>query len=553
MSTYRLLLIVATMVTLMMTACERDAPDPDDPAVEKQAWAESRVDIYAPFRLEAEIDHLSEGQQELLLVLMEIGDIMDELFWEQAWGDRNALMSRIDNEAVARFADINYGPWDRLAGGRPFVDGVGERPAGANFYPADMSRDEFQQADLPGKDSLYSMLRRDQAGELVAIPYSEYFADELARAAELMRDAAELAENEGFRAYLLARAEAFESDEYYPSDVAWMAMRDNDIEFVVGPIETYEDRLFGNKAAFEAFVLIRDQEWSDRLQRFADYLPDLQATLPVPPEYRQESPGSDADLGAYDALYYSGDANAGAKTIAINLPNDERVQQEQGTRRLQIRNAMQAKFDKIVIPIAENLIVAEQRDHVIFDAFFGNVMFHEVAHGLGLNYTLDGESTVRQALQEHAAALEEAKADILGLHMITELLADGRLDDAALEDYYVTFMASIFRSTRFGADSAHGRANMIAFNSFEEMGAFERDEDSGLYRVNFDAMRDAVTALAQDILMIQGDGDHRRADELISALGRIGPSLQSDLDRLDEAGIPVDVIFEQGPAVSGLR
>jgi len=553
MKMYRWLLIGTTLLVLMLTACERDTADPDDPAAEKRAWAESRVDIYAPFRLEAEIDHLSESQRELLLILMEIGDIMDALFWEQAWGDRDALMSRIDNEAVSRFADINYGPWDRLAGGRPFVPGVGERPAGANFYPADMSRDEFQQADLPGKDSLYSMLRRDQAGELVAIPYSEYFADELARAAELMRDAAELAENDGFRAYLLARAEAFESDDYYPSDVAWMAMRDNDIEFVVGPIETYEDRLFGNKAAFEAFVLIRDREWSDRLQRFADYLPDLQANLPVPPEYRQESPGSDADLGAYDALYYSGDANAGAKTIAINLPNDERVQQEQGTRRLQIRNAMQAKFDKIVIPIAETLIVPEQRDRVIFDAFFGNVMFHEIAHGLGLNYTLDGEGTVRQALQEHASALEEAKADILGLHMITEMLTDGRLDDAALEDYYVTFLASIFRSTRFGADSAHGRANMIAFNTFEEMGAFERDEDSGLYRVDFDAMQDAVTALAQDILMIQGDGDYRRADELISALGRIGSSLQSDLDRLDEAGIPVDVIFEQGPAVSGLR
>jgi hypothetical protein len=553
MKMYRWLLIGTTLLVLMLTACERDTADPDDPAAEKRAWAESRVDIYAPFRLEAEIDHLSESQRELLLILMEIGDIMDALFWEQAWGDRDALMSRIDNEAVSRFADINYGPWDRLAGGRPFVPGVGERPAGANFYPADMSRDEFQQADLPGKDSLYSMLRRDQAGELTAIPYSEYFADELSRAAELMRDAAELAENDGFRAYLLARAEAFESDDYYPSDVAWMAMRDNDIEFVVGPIETYEDRLFGNKAAFEAFVLIRDREWSDRLQRFADYLPDLQANLPVPPEYRQESPGSDADLGAYDALYYSGDANAGAKTIAINLPNDERVQQEQGTRRLQIRNAMQAKFDKIVIPIAETLIVPEQRDRVIFDAFFGNVMFHEIAHGLGLNYTLDGEGTVRQALQEHASALEEAKADILGLHMITEMLTDGRLDDAALEDYYVTFLASIFRSTRFGADSAHGRANMIAFNTFEEMGAFERDEDSGLYRVDFDAMQDAVTALAQDILMIQGDGDYRRADELISALGRIGSSLQSDLDRLDEAGIPVDVIFEQGPAVSGLR
>ena len=549
----RIAILTLLSALLALGGCERDREEALDPATQKTEYAEDRGSIYAPYRLETGLDHLTDNQRDMLLILMEIGDIMDDLFWVQAWGDREALMARIDNEAVRRFAEINYGPWDRLGGGRPFVPEVGERPRGANYYPRDMSREEFQAADLQGKDSLYTMIRRDEAGRLVAIPYSEYFAVELQRAAQLMREAAELAEYDGFRDYLLARAEAFETDEYYPSDVAWMTMRDNDIEFVVGPIETYEDRLFGNKAAFEAFVLIRDREWSERLQRFADYLPDLQAGLPVPPEYRQESPGTDADLGAYDAIYYSGDANAGAKTIAINLPNDERVQQEQGTRRLQIRNAMQAKFDKIVVPIADTLIVPDQREHVIFDAFFGNVMFHEVAHGLGLNFTLDGETTVRQALQEHAAALEEAKADILGLHMITELLMDGRLDDASLQDYYVTFMASIFRSTRFGADSAHGRANMIAFNTFEEMGAFERDEESGLYRVNFEAMRDAVTALAQDILMIQGDGDYRRADELIAALGRIGPTLEGDLQRLEEAGIPVDVIFEQGPEVAGLH
>ncbi|MDQ2069583.1 dipeptidyl-peptidase 3 family protein [Natronospira bacteriovora] len=549
----RIAILTLLSALLALGGCERDREEALDPATQKTEYAEDRVSIYAPYRLETGLDHLTDNQRDMLLILMEIGDIMDDLFWVQAWGDREALMARIDNEAVRRFAEINYGPWDRLGGGRPFVPEVGERPRGANYYPRDMSREEFQAADLQGKDSLYTMIRRDETGRLVTIPYSEYFAGELQRAAQLMREAAELAEYDGFRDYLLARAEAFETDEYYPSDVAWMTMRDNDIEFVVGPIETYEDRLFGNKAAFEAFVLIRDREWSERLQRFADYLPDLQAGLPVPPEYRQESPGTDADLGAYDAIYYSGDANAGAKTIAINLPNDERVQQEQGTRRLQIRNAMQAKFDKIVVPIADTLIVPDQREHVIFDAFFGNVMFHEVAHGLGLNFTLDGETTVRQALQEHAAALEEAKADILGLHMITELLMDGRLDDASLQDYYVTFMASIFRSTRFGADSAHGRANMIAFNTFEEMGAFERDEESGLYRVNFEAMRDAVTALAQDILMIQGDGDYRRADELIAALGRIGPTLEGDLQRLEEAGIPVDVIFEQGPEVAGLH
>lgn len=548
--------LVGLVSVLALVACEQQGSgEEQDTAAEPDRLerARERVEIYAPYALETDLSHLSDEQRRMLGKLMEVGDIMDGLFWQQAWGDRDALMARIDDDDVRRFADINYGPWDRLDGNRPFIPGVGEKPAGANFYPEDMTREEFESADISGKTDLYTMLRRNDGGGLEAIPYSAFFGEELERAAELLREAAELAENDGFREYLLARAEAFETDAYYPSDVAWMEMEENDIEFVVGPIETYEDQLFGYKAAFEAFVLIRDREWSERLQRFAEYLPELQANLPVPEQYRQEDPGTDADLGAYDALYYSGDANAGSKTIAINLPNDERVQQEQGTRRIQIKNAMRAKFDEIVVPISETLIAPEQREHVRFEAFFGNVMFHEVAHGLGVNYTIDGESTVREALQEHASSMEEGKADVLGLYMITELLAQDRLDDAALEDYYVTFLASIFRSTRFGASSAHGRANMVAFNTFQEMGAFERDPETGLYRVDFDAMRDAISALARDILIIQGDGDYRRAGELLRTLGRIGSGLEEDLQRLEEAGIPVDVVFEQGPGVAGLR
>ena len=291
--------------------------------------------------------------------------------------------------------------------------------------------------------------------------------------------AAELAEDPGFERYLELRADALLDDDYRASDLAWMEMKDNAIDVVIGPIETYEDQLFGYRAAYEAYVLIKDLAWSERLARFAQYLPELQAGLPVPDAYKAEIPGSDADLNAYDAVYYAGDCNAGSKTIAINLPNDEEVQLEKGSRRLQLKNAMQAKYEKILEPIADVLIDESQREHITFDAFFANTMFHEVAHGLGIKNTIDGSGTVQLALQEYASSMEEGKADILGLYMITELHRAGELGDVDLRDFYVTFMAGIFRSIRFGAASAHGKANMVRFNFFEEQGAFVRDPETG--------------------------------------------------------------------------
>jgi hypothetical protein len=396
------------------------------------------------------------------------------------------------------------------------------------------------------------MVRRNEAGDLETIPYSVYFEEAFGTAADELRQAASLAEDPGLKRYLELRAKALLSDDYQPSDMAWMDMKDNTLDIVIGPIETYEDQLFGYKAANEAFVLVKDREWSGRLSRYAALLPDLQKALPVPEEYRKETPGVDSDLNAYDVIYYAGDGNAGAKAIAVNLPNDEEVQLKKGTRRLQLKNAMRAKFDAILVPIADTLIAEGQRDGIAFEPFFENVMFHEVAHGLGIKNTLDGKGTVREALKEHASAIEEAKADVLGLFMVEELAKRGELTDTELRDNYVTFLASIFRSVRFGAAEAHGRANLMQLSFLEEKGAFLYDPESRTYHVELEKMGPAVRELASVILKLQGDGDYQGLSDFQKKYMVVSPRLEESLDRVAEKGIPVDVTFEQGLDVLGL-
>jgi len=515
---------------------------------------DARPEIYAEFSLTTDLSGFSDNQREMIALLIEASQIMDDLFWKQAYGEGyQEWLASIGIDAERNFAEMNYGPWDRLDGEKPFIDGVGAKPPGANLYPVDMSKEEFEAAYLPGKAGQYSVIRRDEIGDLIVIPYHVAYAEELKNAADLLRRAANLAENQGFANYLKLRANAFISDEYQLSDLFWMDVKDNPIDVVIGPIETYEDHIFGYRAAFESYVLIKDLEWSERLSRFAALLPELQAGLPVPDEYKQESPGTDSDHNAYDVVYYAGDCNAGAKTIAINLPNDEEVQLQKGTRRLQLKNAMQAKFEKILDPIAEVLIDDSQLQNVTFDAFFANTMFHEVAHGLGIKNTITGKGTVRDALLELSSSMEEGKADILGLYMITELNRAGELGDQDLFDNYVTFMAGIFRSIRFGASSAHGKANMVRFNFFEEQGAFVRDPESGKYRVDFDRMQVAMSGLSRLLLTLQGDGDYDGVAKLLDSKGVIGGQLQDDLDRLTSANIPVDIKFSQGIAELGLE
>ena len=546
----RLAGVAATSIVLISCAPE-PAPDPGFQPLEIVA---PRPDVYAEFTLTADLESLSDNQRAMIRLLIDASQIMDDLFWRQAYGDDyEAWLESIADADTRRFAELNYGPWDRLDGDKPFIKGVGAKPLGANFYPQDMSKEEFDQAYLPGKNGLYSLIRRDDEGALKLVPYHVAYAPELKAAAALLREAAKLAESPDFASYLKLRAAALISDEYQVSDMFWMDVRDNQIDVVIGAIETYEDALFGYRAGYEAYVLIKDLEWSDRLSRFAAFLPALQKGLPVADEYKWETPGTDSDLNAYDVVYYAGHSNAGGKTIAINLPNDEVVQLSRGTRRLQLKNAMQAKFDKIVEPIADELIDESQRDNVTFDAFFANTMFHEVAHGLGIKNTIDGKGTVREAMLDMASSMEEGKADILGLYMITELHKAGELGEADLHDNYVTFMTSVFRSIRFGASSAHGKANMVRFNFFLESGAFVRDTETGRYRVEFDKMEKSMTDLSRLLLTLQGDGDYEGAVELATTRGVIGKQLQADLDRLTEANIPVDITFQQGVAELGIQ
>ncbi|HKP77420.1 MAG TPA: hypothetical protein VJT67_17955, partial [Longimicrobiaceae bacterium] len=391
------------------------------------------------------------------------------------------------------------------------------------------------------------------SGRLYAVPFHVAYRAPLERAAARLREAAALAEDPGLRHYLELRAQALLNDDFQASDLAWMDMKNNTLDVVIGPIETYEDALYGYKAGNEAYVLIKDRDWSRRLARYVQLLPGLQRGLPVEEQFKRETPGSNSDLNAYDAVFYAGEANSGAKTIAINLPNDEQVQLQKGTRRLQLKNAMRAKFDAIMLPIARELIVPEEVGNVTFDAFFENTMFHEVAHGLGIKNTLDGRGTVREALKERYGGLEEEKADVLGLYMVTQLNRQGELPGEDVRNNYVTFLAGLFRSVRFGAGDAHGRANMATFNFFAEQGAFTRDPATGKYRVNFERMQMAVDMLAGNILRLQGNGDYAGVGTFMTNYGVIRPELQGDLGRLSRLGIPVDVVFEQGADVLGLR
>ncbi len=551
---------------VFLSACSEQAPSSSNTAQNSTPAASTapsgptlvnidrqRLDIYTDFSLQSDLSHLSDNQKAMVAKLIDASKIMDDLFWKQAFGkNKQDFLAQLDDEKVRQFADINYGPWDRLNGDEVFLSGYKEKPLGAGFYPADITKEELNNADVKDKTGLYSLIKRDELGNLYSTPYSEEYAVELAQAAELLREASKLADDKEFANYLNLRADAIQNDDFQASDFAWMDMKNNPIDVVIGPIENYEDQLFGYRAAYESYVLIKDLKWSERLAKFAAFLPELQKGLPVDSKYKQEVPGSDADLNAYDVVYYAGHSNAGSKTIAINLPNDEQVQLEKGTRRLQLKNAMRAKFDKILVPISEQLIVPEQRKHITFDAFFANTMFHEVAHGLGIKNTLTGKGTVRQSLQEHASALEEGKADILGLYMVEQLLKKGEITEGTLEDYYTTFMAGIFRSVRFGASSAHGKANMIRFNFFAQEGAFSKSED-GLYSINMDKMGDAMAKLSRLILTLQGDGDYEKVDQLIATHGDIKAELAKDLEKLSKANIPVDVTFKQGKDVLGLN
>lgn len=542
----RAFLVFTTAVTLSCSVAQKSGGEDLE-----SVHGFSRLDIYSPFELKTNLDHLSQKQRKMIGFLIDASEIMDDLFWKQAFGeDKDRFLARISDQKLRTFAELNYGPWDRLDGDKPYLEGYGPKPAGAQFYPENMSKEEFEKANLKDGKDLYTLIRRGESGSLESLPYNRAYAKELQRASFLLLKASELADHKGFKKYLRSRAMALVTNQYRASDFEWMEMKGNPIELVIGPIESYEDGLFGYKTAFEAYVLIKDMEWSKRLAKYAQFLPELQRKLPVAEKYKKEKPGGGADLNAYDVVFYAGHSNAGAKTIAINLPNDEEVQLKKGTRRLQLKNIMRAKFEKILMPLARKLIAPEQLKHVTFDAFFANTMFHEVAHGLGIKNTINGRGLVRQSLKDHAGSLEECKADTLGMHMISQLKKKGEVN-GTMKEYHVTALAGIFRSIRFGASSAHGNANLLRFQFFKKMGGFTRDQE-GYYRVNFDRMDKAVEELARLILTIQGDGDYNKLNQVLSDASQMDESLVKDLESLNSSDIPVDIEVLQGKDVLGL-
>lgn len=506
--------------------------------------------IYSSYELKTDLSMLNDSEKQALKLMIEAANIMDELFWQQAFGDKK-LMDTITNDTLRQYAYINYGPWDRLNDNKPFINGYGTKPAGANFYPQDMTKEEFEQWQDTNKTSQYTMIRRDENGKLKAIFYHEYFKEQLQKAANLLNQAASLIKDKNFSKYLSLRAQALITSDYQLSDMAWLDSKTSKIEFIIGPIESYEDGLFGYKTSFESFVLIKDVDWSKQLEKYGKLLPTLQKSLPVKEEYKKEMPGSLGDINVYDAIYYAGDCNAGSKTIAINLPNDEEVQLKKGTRKLQLKNVMQAKFDLIVIPISELLLDKSIVSDVTFTTFFQNVMFHEVAHGLGIKNTINNNGTVREALKELYSPLEEAKADITGLFLVQKLRDMGEITDGKLEENYASFVASIFRSIRFGAASAHGIANMLEFNFLLDEGAITKNNE-GKYIIDFEKMKNAVSKMTERIITIQANGDYNAAKKWIDEKGTISADLQKDLNKINETKIPVDIVFQQGINVLGI-
>ena len=527
----KLHIIAAT--AFAVAACVQNEPSALQEKVESYAVVEVKSPLY---------DALSENDKKIVDLFRQAGEIIDGLFWKQTFGDK-AEMEALKDEYAKAYAMINYGPWDQLDDNKPFVEGYGEKPLGCQYYPQDMTKEEFEAFNDPDKLSLYTVIRRDENGALKTVWYRDEYKAELVKICALLEEAAALTTNEGLRTYLTERVKAFRTDDYLASDMAWMDMKDCNMDLVIGPIENYDDHLYEAKAAYECFILLKDEKRSANLAKYVSLLPALQTMLPCAPEYKTFVPGTSSDLNVYDAIYYSGDCNGGSKTIAINLPNDERVHIAKGARRLQLYNSMMAKFDKILAPIGEILVTPEQQKLLTADAFFWNVTFHEVAHGLGVKETVNGKGTVDAAMGSEKTTWEEAKADILGLFMVNKLIEMGEITDITKEESIATFIAGIVRSVRFGSASSHGKANMMCFNYMEDHGAFSRNAE-GRYVVDFEKAAAAIDSWANTIIETQATGNFEFAQKYAAENASIREALAADIAKVNEAGIPRDIVFD---------
>ena len=539
--------------TLALCACllagTAGAGDQVIPDVERLGEMRAR---FEPVEIGGDLSGLPEGEQKALAKLIEAARVMDALFLRQVWAGNDSLLLELVSDASPlgrarlHYFRINKGPWSRLDHDAPFIPGVGEKPPEASFYPAGATREQVEswidglpQDQATEARGFFTTIRNAPDGSFFSVPYSVEYQPELARAAELLEQAAALTAQPTLQAYLRKRAAAFISNDYYESDLAWMEL-DASIEPTIGPYETYEDGWLGAKAAFEAFITLRDDAETAKLDRFAGHLQDLEDHLPVDPRFRNPKLGASAPIRVVNVVFTAGDANSGVQTAAFNLPNDERVVREKGSKRVMLKNVTRAKFDNALVPISRQALPEGAQSDVSFDAFFTHILMHELMHGLGpQEIVVDGrKTTVRQELKDTNSALEEAKADISGLWALQYLVDKGVLDQSLADSMYTTFLASCFRSIRFGVNEAHGRGIAIQLNTLLDSGAFVVDAD-GRFSVDGDEIRKGVEDLTRKILTIQAEGDYAAAKEMIGRLAVVRPEVQRVLDRTTD--VPVDI------------
>jgi hypothetical protein len=522
-------------------------PMPDDSLA-------ARIRRFAPTAITADTSRLSPGDGKALAKIIEAARLLDPLFLRQVWSGNAALEQKLmqdqseQGRELFHYFKINNGPWSRLDSNAAFVEGVpAEKPPQASYYPDDMTKDEFNnwekslsEADGLRATGFFHVIRRDAGGKLKTVPYSEEYREYLAPAAKLLREAAQLTTNPTLKDFLSKRADAFLSNDYYESDVAWMDL-DSPIDVTIGPYETYEDELFGYKAAFEAYVTLRDETESQKLAKFSQYLQEIENHLPLDAAYRNPKLGAASPIRVVNEVFTAGEGNSGVQTAAFNLPNDEKVIKEKGSKRVMLKNVQEAKFNKTLIPISKVVLEQSQLTELSFESFFTHILMHELMHGLGpQNIKVNGtETTVRKQLKETFSAIEEAKADISGLFALQYLMDKGVLDKRMERSVYTTFLASAFRSVRFGITEAHGRGIAVQFNYLTDEGAIKFNERTGTFSVDMARVKEAVRKLTHDIMTLQAEGSYEKAKAMLDKYGVIRPPMEQALKRL--TNVPVDI------------
>jgi len=541
---------ILMLLGAIMIGCEKKEPLIQDYLDVNEL--KTRLAKFTPVEIGYDESALGEGDRQALLKMVQAAKLMDELFLRQVYDQNAAIREELRTGANADYAllndyfTINFGPFDRLEGDQPFINLNQPKPAGANFYPPDLTKEAFEQwlgghpEDREAFTGYFTVIRR-QGENLVAIPYSEAYKAFLEPAARLLKEAAALTENSSLKIYLNSRADAFLSNDYFQSDMDWMDLQDHNIEIVIGPYEVYEDKQFGYKAAFEAFITLVHHEDGQKLRKVAEYLDDLERRLPIPDEHKNFDRGKASPIVVADEVFTAGDTKAGVQTIAFNLPNDERVREAKGSKKVMLKNVSRAKYDNISTPIMQRVLAEEDLAKVSFEAFFYHVLLHEMCHGIGPGKIIKNgqETTVNKELQETYPTLEEAKADIVGLYQFPYLVEKGVFAPELAGQVYASFVGGIFRSVRFGVEAAHGGGNAIILNYLMEKGAVEFDPASERFRVNYQKIGDAVRDLSRGILMIQALGDYQGAKALIEKYRKITPELQIALNKLND--IPVDI------------